>query len=592
MSILFWIASVLIVLGYTLRYFSGPMVTFHLEWITAAGWLLTFTAFFLQVRPKAITGRWDMLLLMTVPAILLLTLVIDGASGRTEYAERSILYGMYLIGATLVAWLGFESVSAYTAPDPVVRDAGETSLSSVTVAVAGAALLSAMSGTAQYVFLPIPDWLVFPLRDAGRVYANLRQPNHFATLMALGVVAVTGLAWQLNQRAYGFSKLIRLGVPFASVVWLGVACAMSASRTGMLMLWIIAVMAAVGRALPGIARWLPLAAAAAHSLAWNLFIWLDERGVLPFFAVVRPMVGESAAQVGQRDISGTRFDIWRGLYEVTRQQGWFGGGWGSMNYEYFIHEVPKRMSLNLQNAHNVVLQMAIEQGWLVTLVCLATLVVLAWRARMAWMNPVGRLFLLASVAIGIHSCLEYPLWYSYFLFPAAFAFGGCYGVGCNLARSEQNIAGPLPPEQRKPVFLWAALGMTTLLTVYMDYAKILPLFRNESSDVMTRLERAYQTRLFTNLVDYGAVANTPVTRQNAQKHYELSKRAIKVRIDASMLVNLAIASSYLGKQDEAVFYLSRMRQISVSSYDSVISKLLPEEQEALTEALRLAATKQ
>ena len=56
----------------------------------------------------------------------------------------------------------------------------------------------------------------------------------------------------------------------------------------------------------------------------------------------------------------------------------------------------------------------------------------AWRgsaARAGHERVDRRVALMLLLMIGLHSMLEYPLWYDYFLLPAAFAFGMALSPG-------------------------------------------------------------------------------------------------------------------------------------------------------------------
>ena len=58
--------------------------------------------------------------------------------------------------------------------------------------------------------------------------------------------------------------------------------------------------------------------------------------------------------------------------------------------------------------------------------------------------PIQRAALVMVVMVAVHSMLEYPLWYSYFLLPAAFAFGLCLerpeaGVGIRFDASAAAV---------------------------------------------------------------------------------------------------------------------------------------------------------
>src|SRR4029434_3454591 len=96
---------------------------------------------------------------------------------------------------------------------------------------------------------------------------------------------------------------------------------------------------------------------------------------------------------------------------------------------------PGRPTEFFDHSHNLILNLAAEMGLPLALVVLALLVYGLWRALQNAIAdgrteggegyPVQRAAFVIVLLVAVHSMLEYPLWYSYFLFPTAFAFGLC-----------------------------------------------------------------------------------------------------------------------------------------------------------------------
>src|SRR5690606_16729274 len=94
---------------------------------------------------------------------------------------------------------------------------------------------------------------------AGRAVGNLRQPNHFATLL---VWSTCGAAW-LGARG-------RLGVKLATLlmvlfIW---GIVLTASRTGMVGMVLLAVWGLVDRRLPRLVRMTLIGAPVIYAACW------------------------------------------------------------------------------------------------------------------------------------------------------------------------------------------------------------------------------------------------------------------------------------------------------------------------------------
>jgi len=135
------------------------------------------------------------------------------------------------------------------------------------------------------------------------------------------------------------------------------------------------------------------------------------------------------ARLAATDISSSRFAIWANTLDMIRAQPWWGVGWGEFNFAWTLTPFPGRPVAFFDHTHNLFLQFAVELGLPAALVLtglLAVAVVQAFRRCAAAPGDEGtasRAALMMVLLVGLHSLLEYPLWYAYFLLPTAWAFG-------------------------------------------------------------------------------------------------------------------------------------------------------------------------
>ncbi len=275
-----------------------------------------------------------------------------------------------------------------------------------------AGVLNAAIGTVQ-VFAPAwPDgnWIA---RSglAGRAVGNLRQPNHLSSLLLWAAIAVVPLA-ELGR--------LRRRTAFGLMLLLVYAVVLTASRTGVVGVGLLAAWGLLDRRLSRAARALLLAAPLMYLLAWaGLAAWA-EWGRHAFG-------GE--ARLAEADLSGSRFGIWANTIALIRQQPWAGVGFGEFNLAWTLTPFPGRPTAYFDHAHNLPLHLAAELGLPLAAVSLGLLCAALWRALRAppgaapadavMQRSAGMMLLL----IGLHSLLEYPLWYAYFLLPTAWIFG-------------------------------------------------------------------------------------------------------------------------------------------------------------------------
>jgi hypothetical protein len=190
-------------------------------------------------------------------------------------------------------------------------------------------------------------------------------------------------------------------------------------------------------------RLLLLATPVMYAIAWWGMAWWAQAAEQAFGGQQR---------LAEGDISGSRFRIWADALQLIAAHPWTGVGWGNFNFAWSLTPFPNRHTAFFDHTHNLPLQLAVELG-----VPMALLIcgLLLWGLWQAWQrasaaepaaSAAGRCAVMMVVLISLHSLLEYPLWYAYFLLPTAFVWGFALGLppaSAELATGERALAGPV-----------------------------------------------------------------------------------------------------------------------------------------------------
>ncbi len=237
---------------------------------------------------------------------------------------------------------------------------------------------------------------------------------------------------------------VALGVLFAAMLF-GVV--LSGSRTGLLGVAGLVAWGLFDRRLSRTSRGLLIASPLICLVSWMLLGWLSsllDTGALG--AATR--LGES------QDYSSGRWSIWRDTLVLIAQHPWLGVGFGEFNFAWTLTPFADRNPQFFDHTHNLPLHLAVELGVPLALLVLGLLLWGLWQAfersrRVDGAQGVARRAALVMVLLmALHSQLEYPLWYAYFLLPTAFAWGLCLGGGGRRRRATSRRRGWRSPAWR------------------------------------------------------------------------------------------------------------------------------------------------
>ncbi|WP_162245628.1 PglL family O-oligosaccharyltransferase [Methylibium sp. Root1272] len=416
-----------------------------------------------------------------------------------------------------------------------------------------AGLACVLVAMVQYFAPSMADgWFVAPAGAAGRSVGNMRQPNHLATALLCAIVMTTWL-WHAG----------RLRAPWAAVSLFAMvlAVALSASRTGALSLGVLLLWAVVDRTLPRAARWTLALAPVAYLLCWA--------GLAEYAAWQHAHFYAAERLQANGDISSSRFAIWRNALTLIAQNPWAGVGWGNFNFAWTFTPFPDRPVAFFDHTHNLPLQLAVEIGLPATALVLGLFGWALWRARGAWRvageqpgHPARAVFVMLAV-LGVHSLLEYPLWYAYFLLPAAWALGVFLGSAptkepaSNLHAPASPVAATVARWSTFPLRAAGALMIIGAAYAAWDHRRVEVIFAPPAGagSLAERIAAGRESVLFGHHADYAAVTNEPKDQALAS-----FRRPLHHLVDARLLVAYIEALKANGHDAEALYAAQRLRE--------------------------------
>ena len=502
-----------------------PSATLFNQLAALAGWGLVLMLIS-QARPRWRTGpaAWALLLLVLAPwmswlwAGLPLGLAVSG-SGMLGAALLLLLAGQGLDDIGRLRW--FEALCWG-------------------LLVAG--LLSLLVSLVQ-VFMPAwADGQVIARSGIpGRAVGNMRQPNHLASLLMWSCVAAVYLADRGRFKAMGQWAL---PVILCGLV-LGVV--LSASRTGVLGVLILAAWGALDRKLQRRSRWALLATPLMLALCWWLLsLWASSGGGHALGAESR--LAEGAG-------SPARLAILSNAWELLKRNPLTGVGWGEFNLAWSMTPFPQRPIAFFDHTHNLPMQLAVELGLPISLTVLSLLSWALWRAwrasvetqnEQAEQSVMCRCAFMLVLMIGLHSLLEYPLWYAYFLLPTAFAFGLALG-------------GPAPAKAPPAIpFLNLAGGLLVAASLFAvwDYLRLVEIYAPSANaaSLPERIAIGQRSPLFAPQADYAAATSLGANPEALQA----ARQTAHHLIDARLMKAWALSLHASGDDEHARYVVQRL----------------------------------
>lgn len=389
---LFLASLVLLLLGVASTSHFPPWTSFHSE-------APAFLASALLLLSCTVRGQ----VLLSAPVALALFLIgtawLQVASGLVPFAGDAWVITAYL-AAFAASWL--YGASADTA------QRRSHLLLAIHLVLFTTGLLAAFQCLAQWARVDDhwADW-VFLAAHASRALGNYGQPNQTATLLLMAVAATAILLAQ--------GRITRCAA-WPSLLVMGWAVVITQSRTGLLSASVMVAAFLV----------LTLRAPLLRKFRKDALLWLALLFIGSWVLQAAPPqwskggIGSAAmVSVGLRPV------LWKQLLLASLQQPWFGFGWLQVSTAQQIGALRVPGIEQTNYSHNILLDLVIMLGWpLAACIVLATAVWLMRRAsRLDHFDGavIGIPFVLLPLAV--HTQLELPHAYAYFLVPAGLLLG-------------------------------------------------------------------------------------------------------------------------------------------------------------------------
>jgi len=495
-----------------------------------SGWLMLLAA---SLPSRRAAGGADSGALALIAALLLLALAALVAPLWTGLPSTLSLSAVGMVGAAVLA--------AVIAVGVQRAGQGVEAFAAFCHALLAAGLASAAIGLVQVYFPEFADgnWIaVSTLGD--RAVGNLRQPNHLCSLLLWSMIAAVWLAQTRRlPRALAPAVLMLL---LAGVV-------LSASRTGMIGAALLALWGLADRGLERSTRVQLWLAPVAYALLYAL---------ITYWAHQHNEVFGGEVQMHKSDISSSRFGIWANTLSLIAAHPWAGVGFGEFNFAWSLNVFPGRPVAFFDHTHNLPLQLAVELGLPLAALVLALLL---WALYRAWSLALAgeaddaamrRAALVMVLMISLHSLLEYPLWYAYFLLPAVFAFGLCLGVRAPAA------AAPAPASRINVLVLAALVMMAGGAASLYDFRRVVVIFAppDNASPLAQRIAEGRRSWFFGHHADYAAAT----TVEHPSQEMEAFERAPHYLLDTRIMIAWATALDEAGQTDRARHIAQRLRE--------------------------------
>ncbi|NCN96695.1 MAG: polymerase [Rhodoferax sp.] len=471
------------------------------------------------------------------------------------------------------------------------RGQGRAMVRVVALAWVAAASISAGIGLLQYFGATgwAGRWLNHT--ELGQAFGNLRQRNQFATLLAIGLAALLWWAAQIQpttdapdapdaldaldatvQPLAGKSaRALKLMLLLAAAL-LAAGNAASSSRTGLLQLALLAWLTWLWQRQPARANPSRMSLSLVHQVLISALVsYVVATLALPLLAGLDPF--GSGAWVRLRDgdaACSSRLTLWGNVLHLIAQKPWLGWGWGELDYAHFITLYPgTRFCDILDNAHNLPLHLAVELGVPLALLACGATAGLVWRAK-PWRETAAQRQLAWSLlaVVGLHSLLEYPLWYGPFQMAVLLALWlllsppqpshlrQSYKLFSPLALYLYGIAA---------IFLVAFIAYTAwnyqlASQIYLPPNERLTAYREDT------LEKISQVALFQDQVRFAQLTTTELDANNAHQVHALALDVLHFSPEAQVLELLLDSARMLGKSDEVIYFSLRYQAAFAQAY--------------------------
>lgn len=532
---------------------TWPIHSFYNEWI--AGFLMLVVAamsVYLASRWRDETCRLPFASLLF--AALACVVLVQYALGTFTYSSNALLP---------ILTLSLAAAGAAAGSFVAGRFGLATLMTPLCVAVITGGVVNVLIQVMQLLGNSGIDLPLLRFRTSGSLYGALGQQNHLATYLCWALVATLYLYARRSLRSVPAAMLVTLllaGLTMTTsrMTWVQVTCIAFAGLLFLLRM--------DGANRPR--RWYLLAALPLWYLAVSL--------LLPQLLELAGIAGlrSSLARIAAEEIGGPRRLLIEQAWSIFLAHPLLGVGPGEYHYHQFM--LPGRMA-GVQFAsspHNLVFDLLAMTGLAGTLLFMAILLPMLVRIVRTARSLESAACVLMLAAFGIHTLLEYPQWYAYFLLPAAFLFGA---LETRFIRVPQNIFSRTVPAAA------LAYGIALAMMMLVQYGQLEELYarhyvRNRlvntvDSEAVGRIDAFTRQTMFTGPAEYLLCFNFYLNEIALERKLAISGRAVRFIAEPNIVYRHVVLLALSGRQQEGIHYLRQMAKHSPEQYEEVAAEL-------------------
>jgi multisubunit Na+/H+ antiporter MnhG subunit len=376
-----------------------------------------------------------------------------------------------------------------------------------------------------------------------RPYANFAQPNNMATFLLMSLMACLYL--------YEKKKIQTKWLVVCALLML-IGVALSQSRTS----WVACLCILAYLAYQQYRGFIRL------KWYWSTGWFILFVG----FIIVAPILSQLLAQatdayiVQSRDVvqratgDMSRLAIWQQMLHAIADRPWLGYGWNQTSVAYTLVSDHFQGPVWIRSAHNFILDFILWNGVLIGLPFLAYFGYWGYQLNKRVNSVESVIGILMVGAVLIHSMLEFPQYYAYFLLPVGFIIG--------LIQSQQADTKVLT---LSPNYMRVAYGLSflLLLLIVRDYSVLVPKFNQtlryeKTPEKITNQDQVYLLEEFNRRIDW--IRMNPYSKVSAQQLEEIREMVLNYPT-AYDLLKYAKILAFNGYEQEARHQLRLLKKL-------------------------------
>ena len=507
-------------------------------WVTYTGELFAFLSLF----ALAVIYLEDKIKLpvISLPLLFLAAIsLVQYGMGELFFFDKALICTLFVFGFWLSIAIGYN-----LSVEKINREEVFTGLSYVFF----------MAGTATGI-IAICQWLTLDayipgmvdMQRAVRPYANFAQPNNMATFLLMSLLACLYLYEK---------KKVQTKWLIPAVFMMLMSLALSQSRTS----WVACVCIIVYLAYQQFKGYI--------SIKWYyLTAWT---ALFVGFIFLLPTIGGFLTQLADTQIKSvdiarratgdmSRLAIWNQMLHAIMDRPWFGYGWNQTSVAYTLVSDHFQGPVWVRSAHNFILDFVLWNGLIIGLPFLAYFGYWGYQLNKHVNSVESVIGILMIGAVLIHSMLEFPQYYAYFLLPVGFIIG--------LVQSQQsNIKTiTLSPNYMRVGY---AVSLILLILIVRDYSVMVPKLNQsmryeQTPEKITNQDQIYLLEEFDRRIEW--IRMNPYSQVNAEQLEDIREMVLNYPTKYD-LIKYAKVLAFNGYEQEAkhqLWLLKTLRKVDL-----------------------------